>query len=280
MPGTVADPFSLEPLETIPLAPPPLASVLSQVRFVPVFGIAGDRLGAFQRALAGRYPSAQEEVELAIAVGTDPDKPPSALPKQLWRFSDLEGAWRVTLTTDFVTLETRAYAGHADFFARLEEVLEVVQEFIAPPLVTRVGSRYLQRLSEPEDLNRLDEFIRPEVLGVCVVADSAAEARLNLTTAQYGLAGDVLMLGRWGLVPAGFLTDLGIVPLDRPSWLLDLDTFDERQEPFDAQEIVARALEYSRRQYRFFRWAVEPAFLRRFGAPEELVQEAIDRMGG
>lgn len=280
MPGTVADPFSIEPLATIPLPRPPLVSVLSQVRFVPVFGIAGDRLGPFQRALAARYPSAQEDVELAIAVGTDPDKPPSAVPKQLWRFSDLEGAWRVTLTADFVTLETRAYAGHADFFARLREILDAVQEFIAPPLVTRVGSRYVQRLSEPEDLDRLDEFIRSEVLGVCVITDGAAEARLNLTTAQYGLAGGALMLGRWGLVPAGFLMDLGIEPLDRPSWILDLDTFDERQEPFDAEQIVARALEYSRRQYRFFRWAVEPAFLRRFGASEELVQEAIDGLAG
>jgi hypothetical protein len=56
---------------------------------------------------------------------------------------------------------------------------------------------------------------------------------------------------------------------------MDIDVFDERREPFEIDTLVQRALEHSRRQYRFFRWAVEPAFLLRFGADEALVAAAL-----
>lgn len=276
MPGTVAEPFSDQPLATIALDPPPLVSVLSQVRFVPVFDAATEgQIGRFQRAVASRYPRADKEVEFSIALAGDPGKPPATVPKRLWRFTDLDGVWRVTLATDFVTLETRVYGGHEEFFARLAEVVGAVEECLAPPLVTRLGSRYIQRLDDPEDLARLGELIRPEVLGACAVPVRTAGVRLNLTTAQYALAGGVSMICRWGVVPPGFLLDVGSENPDRAAWLLDLDTFDERQAPFDVRSTVTRALEYSRRQYRFFRWAVEPAFLRRFGAREDLVRQAL-----
>lgn len=280
MPGTTAKPFSSEPLATIALHPPlPLVRVLTQVRFVPVFDAASEgQVGRFQRALVARYPRASEDVELAIALGLDPSKPPSATPKNLWRFSDLEGAWRVSLTTDFVTLETSRYEGHQDFFARLNEVVAAVQDHLAPPLVTRVGVRYVQRMDGPADLGQLRELIRPEVLGISALAGDDAEVRLDLTTAQFGLNGGVVMLGKWGVVPEGFMLDLDVAPVPKSSWLLDLDTFDEAQGPFEATEINERALDYSRRQYRFFRWAVEPAFLRRFGAQEEQVVQALAEM--
>ena len=56
---------------------------------------------------------------------------------------------------------------------------------------------------------------------------------------------------------------------------MDLDVFDGRHEDFVPQTLTERALEHSRRQYRFFRWAVEPAFLLRYGADELLVRDAV-----
>lgn len=281
MPGTAEHPFALEPLSTIPLDPPPLARVLAQVRFVPIFDADSQgQVGRLQRTLATRYPLANEELELAIVLSSDPSSPPSPTPKRLWRFSDLERTWRITLTADFVTLETDLYAGHADFFSRFSEVLNAVAEAMAPPLATRVGVRYVQRIEDADTLEQLPSLIRPEVLGVVGLPQAAPKLRLGLTTAQFALEEGQVLLGKWGLVPEAFLLDLGLTPAQGPSWILDLDIFNERQEPFAPDVILERALGFSRRQYRFFRWAVEPAFLRRFGAQEELIAQAVDVMEG
>jgi hypothetical protein len=85
---------------------------------------------------------------------------------------------------------------------------------------------------------------------------------------------DTHLTARWGVLPPSAGVDPAIDPVDAPTWVMDIDVFDERREPFDAAALAQRALEHSRRQYRFFRWAVEPAFLLRFGADEALVAAA------
>lgn len=276
MPGTANRPFSGQPLETIPLDPPPLARVLAQIRFAPVLAVAEEAFaGQVQQRLRDAYPFVRGEMELAIAFAPGEETPQAAAPTRLWRFVSADEAWRVTLASNFVALETTDYAGHEDFFGRFQSVLEVVGELVAPPQVERTGVRYIQRLTEPDDLARLPEYVRPEILGVGGIEDNGARLTFCLTQAQ-AVFEDVHLTARWGLLPPNTGVDPAISPVDTASWVMDIDVFDDRREPFDPGALVPRALEHSRRQYRFYRWAIEPAFLLRFGADEALVAAAVE----
>lgn len=271
MAGTANRPFTGPSVETIPLDPPPLARVLTQIRFAPILAVAEEAFtGQVQQRLRDEYPFVRGEVEFAVAFGPGVESPQASTPTRLWRFHDADEVWRVTLATNFVALETTQYAGHEDFYARLERILAVVQELVAPPQVERAGVRYIQRLTEPDDLARLAEFVRPEILGVSALEDDGARVTLSLTQTQARFD-DVQLAARWGLLPPGTGVDPAIHPVDTPSWVMDIDVFDNHREAFDAAALTQRALDHSRRQYRFFRWAVEPAFLLRFGADEALV---------
>jgi uncharacterized protein (TIGR04255 family) len=280
MPGTVDRPFTGPPVETILLDPPPLARVLTQIRFSPVFAVADEAFaGQVQQRMRDEYPIVRGEVELAIAFSPGAEPPQAASPTRLWRFHDQAESWRVTLASTFVSLETTDYVGHEDYFGRLRRVLDVVAELVEPPQVERTGVRYIQRLTDPNDLERLPEYVRPEVLGACAVQDDGAEIALCLSQTQAMLE-DVHLTARWGILPPGTGVDPAIHPVDTPSWIMDIDVFDERREPFDPAALAERAHEHSRRQYRFFRWAVEPAFLLRFGADDAQVQAALNGEAG
>ncbi len=275
MPGTARHPFSGPPVATIPLDAPPLASVLVQVRFSPVLEVSEEHLaGRVQKALREEYPFVRGETELAITLSAGADSPPTPIPTRLWRFLSTDDSWRLTLASGFVSLETQAYAGHEDFFARLLRVLTAVEEIVSPPAAERVGVRYTQRLTEPEDLSRLAEFVRPEVLGASAVRDGDDSFSLCLTQAQTQFD-NVTLSARWRLLAPNAGIDAVIPPLEQPNWLMDIDVYDERREAFAPTVLADRALAHSRRQYQFFRWAVEPAFLIHFGADHALVEASV-----
>lgn len=273
MPGTTDHPFTGPPVEPILLDPPPLVRVLTQVRFSPVLAIADETFaGQIQQRLIAEYPLVRSEMEIAVMFAPGAEAPTPTQTK-LWRFHSTDESWRVTLGTGFVALETTDYVGHEDFFGRLERVLTVVADLVRPPQVERTGVRYIQRLTEPDDLARLAEYLRPEVAGPCTLSDDGALIALCLTQTQATLE-DTQVTARWGVLPPNAGIDAAVPPVETPSWVMDIDVFDERREPFDPAALAARALEHSRRQYRFFRWAVEPAFLLRFGGDPELVAAA------
>jgi uncharacterized protein (TIGR04255 family) len=276
MPGTTDRPFVGPPVETIPLNPPPLERVLAQVRFSPVLAVAEEALaGQVQQRLHEEYPFVRGDVEIAIAFGAEGARAPA--PSRVWRYHDADESWRVSLASNFVALETTRYAGHEDFFGRFERVLGVIGEVVAPPQVERTGIRYVQRLTEPEDLGRLAEYVRLEIAGISTLQDEEGRVTLALTQAHAAFR-DAQLTARWGFLPPGTAVDPAVGPVEAQSWLMDIDVFDERHEEFDAGALAQRALDHSRRQYRFFRWAVQPAFLLRFGADEQLVAAAVEEV--
>ncbi len=273
MSGTASHPFSAAPVATVPLGAPPLASVLVQVRFSPVLEVSEEQLAArMQKVLRDEYPFVQADFEFAIAFPGSGDGPPTTIPTRLWRFTSEDGTWRASLASGFVSLETTAYSTHEDFFERLGRVLAAVEQVVAPPAAERLGVRYTQRLTDPQDLARLSELVRPEVLGVSAVRDNDTSFSFCLTQAQTQFD-DVILTARWGLLAPNTGIDAVIPPLEQANWLLDIDVYDERREPFIPATLTSRALAHSRRQYQFFRWAVEPEFLLRFGADEAVVQQ-------
>src|SRR3972149_7992723 len=109
MAGTVAHPFGVERVETIPLNPPPLVRVLTQVRFPHVFAVAEEAFaGRFQQALGADYPIASSDFEFVLSLSPAAPAPPAGAQTRLWRFAGIDGGGRGSLGAGFVTLGAAA----------------------------------------------------------------------------------------------------------------------------------------------------------------------------
>ncbi|MGH9623087.1 MAG: TIGR04255 family protein [Bryobacteraceae bacterium] len=248
----------------VPLPRAPLIRVIAQVRFPQVLSIEKrDFVAPFQEAIRSRYPVLRPEKTQAFLVGQGGA---SQMPPQTtWRFTDVGGAWKVSLAPDFIALETTAYESREDFFARLQELARALAEHVGPEISDRVGVRYVDRVTG-DAVDRIGELVRPEILGIVatpLVKRAQHALSDNLFTVSEGAA---QLHARWGQLPIGGTTDpAAIDPLDEPSWILDLDMFRGEGRKFDADQIVAEARSYAERIYTFFRWAVTKEFLRQYG---------------
>ena len=83
--------------------------------------------------------------------------------------------------------------------------------------------------------------------------------------ATYRLPDGTDLHARWGLLPEQATFDPAIPTVPHRSWVLDLDAYTREQERFDPQNLTRRAERLCERIYRYFRWAVDDAFLAAHG---------------
>jgi uncharacterized protein (TIGR04255 family) len=183
-----------------------------------------------------------------------------------WRFSDADKKWRVSLASNFIALETEAYASRADFIERYGEVLRATAKYIEPTFVTRIGLRYIDQI-HGEPLSRIETLIRPELLALV-----GTSLRQNIKRTMSQVICDTAegrLIARWGLQPRNTTHDPGMVKaIGEESWILDFDVFDDvsrKPHPFDTAELEAILMQLASRAYTFFRWAVTPSFIQTYG---------------
>ncbi len=257
----ILNPLSSATPPEIPLPNAPLVRVIAQVRFPSVLAVEqAGRVAPFQEALRRRYPIASESVEQVRVLGASSPAPEPA--KSIWRFADDSETWHVSLSRDFVALETERYASRSDFLARLAEVLEALGD-LRPARVGRIGMRYIDRI-QGQELRDIADLVRSEIAGVAATA-AAGACRHAVTQCQFEVE-EAVLLARWGKLPAGATMQAsGVDPIDEESWTLDLDMFSSHPSAFDIDLIRATAQRFAERIYTFFRWAIKPEFLRRYG---------------
>jgi uncharacterized protein (TIGR04255 family) len=259
--ATLDDPFTCDIPKEIPLPEAPLARVLVQVRFPEVLAIEQRGFVApFQEAIRAVYPVLREEQAQEVVAGPTGVQSRTSL---AWRFGDAESRWRASLTAGFLTLETTKYSSRTDFLGRLEFLLEALAKHIEPRQADRVGVRYIDRIVgiKAEEMAKL---VRAEVRGIAG-SPVVRHAQHGLTETLFGLDAD-RVLARWAHLPAGATIDpSAIEAVTEPSWILDLDMFTTKPEPFVVSALLTRAQRYAERLYAFFRWAVTDDFLRRYG---------------
>lgn len=244
---------------TVHLPDTPLTGVLVQVRFPEIFSIAkAEFIADFQERIRADYPLHQLEQNPFLELENDRVRQ-GTIPH--WRFYDAARQWRLSLTTDFVALETRAYQSRLDFTRRADTVLRALSATIKPGLFTRVGVRYVDRIHGSQ-LEQLSSFVRPEILGFY-----KEDYRENLiqTLNEIVCNTDVgTMTARWGFMPANQTHEPDLMPpISVPSWFLDIDVYNEFAQPeaFDTEEIKNRITNLATRAYGFFRWVMHDQFL-------------------
>jgi uncharacterized protein (TIGR04255 family) len=258
----VEDPF-VDPIPPeVPLVNAPLVRVIAQLRFPEVLSVEQrDFVAPFQESIRSTYPILRQEQTPGIMLGPSGIMP--AKPQLAWRFTDTSGDWRVSLTPEFLALETTKYTSRADFFGRLRQIAQALDEHIGPAQLDRLGVRYIDRITG-DAVDDIMELVRPEVRGISGTA-AGTHALHALSESMFDL-GDARVLARWGGLPPGVTVDpAAIEPATEKSWILDLDMFSAAPKPFVVDEVVAEAQRYAERVYTIFRWAVTQKFLTRYG---------------
>jgi uncharacterized protein (TIGR04255 family) len=260
--SAIVDPLVAPPPAEVPLRDAPLVRVIAQVRFPEILALEQrDFVAPFQEALRPTYPVLRQEQTQGLLLGPAGLAP--AKPQIAWRFGDLDGHWRVSLTPEFLALETTKYGSRSDFFGRLRAVVEALDEHVEPKLIDRLGVRYINRITGAA-VDDIAGLVRDEVRGISgtVAATHAAHA---LSESMFELP-DARILARWGRLPPGATVDpAAIEPAKEKSWILDLDMFSASAMPFAVDRVVADAQRFAERLYTIFRWAVTDDFLRRYG---------------
>lgn len=262
-------PLGSDIVPKVPLPAAPLASVIAQIRFPEIAAIARDDFVApFQEAIRSRYPNATKEPQflLVAEVGNDIQRSSAGF---IWKFRDTSGAWNLSLASGFVALETKAYESREDFVHRLDAILQALEMHIRPLTYIRLGVRYIDRVDREEDLNDLDRLIRPELLPLRSLMNGATHGKLTQTFAQAELEHrDAILRVRSACLPPMYLIDnVSLEPVDRQSWVLDLDMFEFHAAPvpFAAKGVSERARLFAETIYRVFRWSITDEFLARMG---------------
>ena len=260
--SATVDPLVAPPPAEVPLENAPLMRVIAQLRFPEILSVEQrDFVAPFQEAIRSTYPVLRQEQTHGILVGLGGVAP--AKPQIAWRFGDTAGLWRVSLTPEFLALETTKYVSRSDFFRRLREITQALDEHIEPAQMDRLGVRYIDRVTGAA-VDDIAKLVRPEVRGI-IGTNAATHAAHALCESLFEVD-DARILARWGCLPPGATVDpAAIEPAQEKSWILDLDMFSVAPVPFVVDQIVEQAQRYAERIYAVFRWAVTSDFLVRYG---------------
>lgn len=155
-----------------------LGEVICQLRFPEILTIGANAPVEFQEAIRADFPqySARKE-PIPIKPGTTP---PPAQMSMNYQFVSADGAWRVNLTSRFISLACRRYTCWEDFAARLDKPLAAFIKTYQPAYFERVGLRYLNFFSRKDlDLegvpfSQLFSSCYLGLLGEADVAESSA----------------------------------------------------------------------------------------------------------
>ena len=243
----------------------PLARVIAQVRFPANLALTQpEEVSGFQKAIRRTYPVLSRMAMPDVSISATGEL--KVTPTIVWKFSDAQNQWDVVVSTTFVALETRSYVDRSDFMTRLATVLEAADAEFSPQVATRLGLRYVNRITGPA-LGRLSDLVRPEMRGMTSLP-LGGMVKLTMTESQLELPGASGMLAlRHGLMPAQATYDPATLePLPVPSWILDIDASKEDQMTFDPIALSEMSRQFADWSYRLFRWVVTDQFLQEHGS--------------
>lgn len=142
-----------------------------------------------------------------------------------------------------------------------------------PPVVDRVGLRYIDRLSG-DQLNRLNDYVVPELRVLLGAVGGGMSLEHSVSDTLVRINENERMQVRSGLLPPNGSFDPALPALSVPSWVLDLDVFTVQGGfPFNPESLAARLRRYADHAYSFFRFATTDVFQEEFGRAVE--QETV-----
>lgn len=273
------NPFLGSFADRVPLRPDPLARVLVQLVYQPVMKIGTtDGLARFQDAIRSRYPTVQsmkEVVEIGeIDAQGERKAPHNTVTGLLYQFISSDGASRLTVADNCLTLETAHYISRETFLAELRFIFECfLPEY--SPVITRIGFRYVNRISAIGENGEalIPTLVRKELLGLHgLFSDNPPERELS--DARF-LVPEGMINMTWGYTEANFVhAPEVLMPTGVPAWVVDIDTITHddnmaivgKAESLDS--LIDKIKDLANRGRTVFNWCVTSEFLEMFKKEE------------
>ncbi|WP_288118565.1 TIGR04255 family protein [Microbacterium sp. 69-7] len=247
----------------------PLVRVLCQVQWPEHtllstrFSAVADEIGT---RLSDEYPLSPviQGISFELDAQTGQVRPQAVPAVRQW--VSVDDTWSVYFAPTFVTLENRgAYTSREDMTQRFARVLSVVFELTSLPAAQRVGWRYVNRIEDPLEYADLGELVHATVLGAGAVPAPSNVELVHSFTESLFRSDRGNLLAKWGFMPPNATHDASLVAVSNPSWVLDIDAFDESRSAFEPEQLLGRLEELTTLAYGFFRWSVKESFIDRFG---------------
>jgi uncharacterized protein (TIGR04255 family) len=257
--------FSLRPVDEVRLYRAPLAKVLMQVQYSRTPQLVTDAAEALMADALGRYPVRRRQITAGVVPdvmvnGQQLQLPGGITPGVALAFSDPKSAWQVTVTETAVALETSEYSTREDFCSRAAEIFAAIASVVLPPVVDRVGIRYIDRLTG-DAVAKVPEYVLPQISGLVGSVASPLSLHHSFTQSQIEIGDGERMLVRSGLLPPGGAFDPALPAAAVESWVLDMDVFTwQAGFAFEPDELTQRLRRYAETVYAFFRFATTEAF--------------------
>jgi len=258
------DPLLGPPPEEVPLERAPLVRVIAQINFSDDLSIGiPEKVAPFQEELKSNYPFLRKEHIHQISIA-DLDTSVSSKAQVVWRLTDRSKSWTISLSTNFLGVETTDYTSRSDFLEHFRNAISALKRHFSPPEVSRLGIRYIDQIKDLT-IDEIGPLLREEVRGI-LITPLVGSSLLSITESQYNLP-EGRLVSRWGHLAKDVSVDPALLkPLDAPSWILDLDMSTSEPIDFSVNDVVNLAEAYANRIYAVFRWAVTDDFLVHFGA--------------
>jgi len=223
------------------LADPPLALVLVQIRWPEHAKLARDleTLALDFGAQLEAFPLFERRTDQGLEITPQGIRPIPGDPAYQWK--TIDDVWTVTLTRLSVSVHCIRHAGYnfEELRIHLERVLALVSDVLQVRTISRVGVRYVNRLSSPEVLARRPEVFSPEILGYSELKVGESVVLGQTMSQVIYQIDDVNLQARSGMLIPGQTIDPAVAPLNQVAWVLDIDASVDRKIIFEAAEVLA-----------------------------------------
>lgn len=248
-------PFTGDVDRHITMLDPPLVLVLAQIRWPEhaQFNRDFEKLAFDFGDQLEEFPLYNELEEAGVQITPEGIRPFKGQKAYQWR--SVDNVWTIHLTRQFVSIYCTKHSDYrfSELRSRLHVVTDLLQSTLHVRSIDRVGVRYVNRISDPRLLSGLDQVFTPAVLGYAqLVVPANVELVSNITHGLYR-AEDVLLQTRSGRLGSGETVDPSVPPINKPSWVLDLDAFVERQQILDPNDLFVTAQRLADAAYDFFK---------------------------
>lgn len=256
-------------LDDVHLDRAPLVLALCQMRFNDVADVVSrDSMVRLRERLMPAYPDLGQEEQHAIMLKIQPGRDPEQIESQPstlnFKLRNPESPWWLSISRGVATLVTNTYTERSDFMGRITALREALADVLEVPALTRLGVRYVSRVTDDAVLDHLDRYVRRELLAAAVAPIGPGAELVQSFTDIVFQQDDTAVRLRTGLVPPGTQPDTSILIDDQAAWLCDIDAYDTQLRALD-ERVDERASLLAEDAYQLFRWVVTNEFLKHHG---------------
>ena len=237
----------------IELKHPPLDLVVCQVRFPIVLKLKVEQGPVdFQTKIMSQYPLTNRKSRTLLE--TQPqEKRIMAKEESYWTFMDREERWTIAISDSFFSLETKKYRNFDEFLEKFTHAFDVVQQLYGIPLCSRIGLRYINKISKKTNPKLPENWPREIRAGLVPFSGIAGPEVPRMAQSENRLKlNDCFLTIRSVLIAKGF------PGAENHELVLDFDCYSEEKCDFDKQAEILR--KFKTTCYNAFRWSTKGLF--------------------